>query len=155
MKRLVLLTLLCASAFAGVQIAGPVYTPFNSVLFTGTVRISGPRMITVDGRSLVSWQKDFQVTNGVITPDIILEPNDTSTPTGTSYSVRFTPANPSLNGNPWTDVWVIPTSSTPLSLGTVRVVTLPSPGVMILPSQISGGTAQIGSERQEIGRAHV
>jgi hypothetical protein len=129
-------------SFAGVQVADTIQTPFSGVTFTGKLTISGPKMTTAAGKTVAQWQADYPVgTNGVFS--VVLEPNDTATPAGTSYSVRYVPF-PSQRGAPWTEMWIVPTSSSPLKINQVRVITIPAAGLVILPQQIGSGGAISG-----------
>lgn len=139
MKRVLLVSLLMWSATmsAAIQIQDTVYTAIDGQLFNGRMTISAPDMTTPDGRTVVRWTKEFTVANGVI--NVSLEPNDSASPAGTSYAVRFTPAK----GPAWTERWIVPTSSTPLKVHQVRVTVAPVPDLTIQPTQIrSGGAAQ-------------
>jgi len=95
-------------------------------------------LITADGHTVHRWEQAYTIASGAISLD--LEPNDTATPAGTSYLVRFTPAN----GVAWTERWIIPTSASPLKVHQVRVQTVPSPSLTVQPSQILGGGASDG-----------
>ena len=130
-----LLALLCLAAVnmhaAATEIRDTAYTAFNGVLFSGKLTITGPDMTTVDDRTVHRWEQAYTITNGAISLD--LEPNDTATPAGTSYLVRFTPAK----GAAWTERWIIPTNVSPLKVHQVRVQTVPLPSLTIQPAQIS------------------
>lgn len=139
--RVLFLLLLSLPAFAGVQISDTIQTPFSGVPFIGKITISGPQMTTAAGQTVARWQNDYQVVNGVFS--VTLEPNDTATPVGTSYSARYTPT-PAQRGAAWTETWVVPTSASPLKINQVRVLTIPAPGLVILPQQIAAGGATLG-----------
>lgn len=135
---------LCFVAFslsAQVQIRDTISTPFSGVRFSGTVTISGPAMTTTDGRTIARWTRAYSVTNGVFAAD--LEPNDTSLPAGTSYAVRYAPTV-GLKIDPWSEVWVVPTSGSPLKVNAVRVAVAPSPGVLIQLQQLAASGATNG-----------
>ncbi len=57
-----------------------------------------------------------------------LYPNDTATPAGTSYTVHYSlDFPPGWSGQTPTEVWVVPTSPTPIGLDAVRVPQAPTP----------------------------
>ena len=139
MKRFLLfLFSLVSTVAAPTQIRDTGYTGFGGVLFSGTIIITGPSMTTADGRTIERWQQSFQVSNGVISID--LEPNDTATPAGTSYSVVYRPQR----GTSWSEFWVVPTSASPLKVNQVRVASAPSPAFVVQPQQIASGGAAPG-----------
>ena len=73
-----------------------------------------------------------------------------ATPTGTSYRVDY-----SLdNGNQYTETWVVPASSTPLAVSTVRVGLPPQPGGTISQSQVEGLVAELG-DKPDVDAANV
>jgi hypothetical protein len=140
MRKLVfilLLLLFSSTALrAATQIQDTAYTGISGTLFNGKLTISAPDMTTPDGRTVVRWQQEFTITNGVIS--MSLEPNDTATPSGTSYAVRSTPRS----GTAWSERWIVPTSAVALKVHQVRVATVPTPSMTIQPSQLlSAGAA--------------
>jgi hypothetical protein len=84
---LVLFLFLAGTARAATQIQDTAYTGIGGATFNGKMLINAPDMTTADGRTVVRWQQEFTITNGVIA--VNLEPNDTAVPSGTSYVVRF------------------------------------------------------------------
>jgi hypothetical protein len=139
MRRLAAILLLPLLAHAAAtEIRDTAYTAFNGVLFSGKLTITGPDMTTADGRTVHRWEQAYTIASGAISLD--LEPNDTAAPAGTSYLVRFNPAN----GVAWTERWIVPTSASPLKVHQVRVQTVPSPSLTVQPSQILGGGASDG-----------
>jgi len=130
--------MLPASLAAGTQIQDTGHTGISGVLFIGKILISAPDMTTADGRTVFRWQQEYTIANGVIFLD--LEPNDTASPVGTSYTVRYTPSK----GAAWTERWLIPSSETPLKVNQVRIAVAPTPSLTIQPSQILGGGAASG-----------
>jgi hypothetical protein len=138
MKTLYRILFLAPAVLAATQIRDTAFTGIADTLFNGRLTISAPDMTTPDGRTVVRWQQDFTITNGVIS--VSLEPNDTATPSGTSYAVRFTPRS----GPAWTERWIVPTSAVPLKVNQVRVTSAPTPALTIQPSQILSGGADSG-----------
>jgi hypothetical protein len=73
--------------------------------------------------------------------DIQLIPNDTAVPSGTAYNVTLQVGTAPA----WTETWVVPTSSTPVNLTTVRILSPPPPPSQLIPiSQLAQGTAAAG-----------
>ena len=138
--RLIHVLLLSAAAAmaAPTQIQDTGYTAFGGVLFSGSLIINGPDMTTADGRTVHRWQQSYVISSGVVSID--LEPNDTASPAGTSYSVVYRPAS----GTPWSERWVVPTSGSPLKINQVRVASAPSPSLIVQPQQIASGGAAPG-----------
>ena len=138
--RLILLALAasCLVDAQGTRIRDTLYTPFDGKLFEGTITIQGPSMRTADGRTIVRWTGVLTIVNGDL--DIRLEPNDTAQPPGTSYTVTYRPKS----GTGWTEYWVVPTSSEPVRVASVRVAQPPTPQLTIQPSQIASGDATNG-----------
>ncbi len=92
---------------------GPGGDPVNGQIFI----TANSGWTNVDGSTtLKNSTLRGQITNGVLS--IQLEPNDVSSPSGTTYSVRY-----SFAGN--IEIWFVPTSGTPLTVDDVR--TLPAP----------------------------
>jgi hypothetical protein len=71
--------------------------------------------------------------------NIQLEPNDTAIPTGTSYTVNY-----SLSGVPYQEYWIVPTTSSPVTLATIRTTTVASPSLTVALGQIAQGGAVTG-----------
>lgn len=138
MRTLCTLLVLARVAAAATQIQDTAYTGISGSLFNGKLVISAPDMTTADGRTVVRWQQEFTVTNGVVS--VTLEPNDAAMPSGTSYSARFTPRS----GTSWTERWIVPTSAAALKVNQVRIATAPTPSLAVQPSQILSGGAASG-----------
>ena len=135
MRRFIGLLMLTCAAWAQTQIQDTIYTPFSGQLFEGMIAISGPAMKTQDGRTVARWTKQIAISNGAL--DIGLEPNDTATPQGASYTIIYRPKS----GFGWTEYWIVPTSAAPLRISDVRIAQPPVPEMMIQPSQILDGGA--------------
>ncbi len=139
MKQLVIVMFLAVNTLAApTQIRDTAFTGFSGVLFSGRLTISAPAMTTADGRTVLRWEQSYLISDGVIAVD--LEPNDTATPAGTSYYVVFRPKS----GQAWSELWVVPTSATPLSVSQVHTLNAPAPTVMVQPQQIAAGGATPG-----------
>ncbi len=71
---------------------------------------------------------------------VTLVPNDTCVPAGTSYVVTWTLAG----GRTWNETWLVPTSSSPVTVSSViQATAIPIP-VQIQPNQIGPGGASAG-----------
>lgn len=70
MYRLVMATILLmlspAVARAATQIQDTGYTGISGPLFSGRMIVSAPDMTTPDGRTILRWQREYTITNGVI-----------------------------------------------------------------------------------------
>jgi hypothetical protein len=142
MRKLLFIPLLLllspAALRAATQIQDTAFTRISGVTFNGKMLITAPDLTTPDGRTVVRQQEEFTITNGVVS--VSLEPNDTASPSGTSYAVRFTPRS----GPSWSERWLIPTNASPLKVNQVRVLIAPTPDLTIQPSQIQNGGAMTG-----------
>jgi hypothetical protein len=58
---------------------------------------------------------------------VTLYPDDTTSPTGTSYRVLYNPCS----GPAWSEAWVVPTSAAPLKISALRAT--PAPTVLVAP----------------------
>jgi len=109
---------------------------------------------TVDGIAVISWKSftaadgatvsnsniELTILNGVVAVD--LTPNDGANPSGLHYRVEY-----SLdNGNRFTEIWVVPSSSTPLTVSDIRVPLPPGVGPGASVDQILGLTQQLAGK---------
>lgn len=112
--------LVIASALAQpTRIVDTIYS--GNEPFQGRIVVVGPDMTTADGRTIVRWRDEYHITDGKI--DLLLEPNDTATPAGTSYRVRYYPRL----GVAWSEEWVVPSSPNPVRVHQVRRIVQPLP----------------------------
>jgi|GEM_PF-4435947 len=95
-------------------------------------------LITTGNEPIGASKQTLTITNGVV--DVTLEPNDTATPAGTSYQVRFY-----LTRATYLQYWVVPTSANTLKIKDVAVSTVPTPALTVALSQLSGLGAIKGS----------
>jgi hypothetical protein len=84
--------------------------------FQGKIVIISPDMRTASGRTVVRARTELDVSNGQIS--LSLEPNDSSTPSGTYYVVQYFPRR----GQSWSEQWIVPSSAAPLKVSEVRVL---------------------------------
>lgn len=139
MKRIIsiclLLAVLCLPLSAALTtITDTVYTPAGTT-FTGRAVVTLQNCqpcINSAGTTLTPYRGTVTITSGVLST--ALEANDAITPAGTSYSVRLYGA-----GIQWTEIWIVPTSATAVTLAGVRSVSIPS--ATSAYSLISGLTA--------------
>ena len=133
------LPLLAAAQQATVTVTDTLRS-FDGSLFSGsvaiTLRYSGPLSTTTT--TVTSGYKKVSVTGGAFS--VQLTPNDSLSPVGTSYSVRFSASN----GVAWEEIWVVPSSPATTTVRAVRGSSAPAPTVMISPVQISQGGATTG-----------
>src|SRR5574341_1462623 len=106
---------------AGGRAEVPLFTPF----------------FTPGNEPIGASKQTVTIINGVV--DITLEPNDTATPSGTSYAVRFY-----LTRGTYLQYWVVPTSAAPLKIKDVAVSTIPTPALTIALSQLNSLAAVKG-----------
>jgi hypothetical protein len=140
--------LLIYLAFAGamlhaqstVTITDTIKTPMGGN-WSGTVVVTLNNPATAQplyagSETLSGWSQTVTVTNGAFS--ITLYANDAITPTGTSYTARYSPTS----GAGWSETWVVPTGAT--TIRAIRSTTAPTPTVLFLPSQIRQQGASLG-----------
>lgn len=129
--------------------------------YTGriTVTLNAPgsaQPLYYSATSLTGWQAvyclgvtgaDCTTTTAAGVLSATLYANSTITPTGTSYSARFTPAK----GSPWSETWVVTPSTT--TLRQVRSTTVPTPTTTLSLGQIAAGGATAGQYLRYTGSA--
>jgi hypothetical protein len=135
----ILVLLLCLELrAAGTRIEDTLKYPDGS-LAGGAAEITlFTPLITTGNEPIGASKQTVTITNGVV--DVTLEPNDTATPAGTSYQVRFY-----LTRATYLQYWVVPTSASPLKIKDVAVSTVPTPALTVALSQLSGLGAGKGS----------
>lgn len=135
------------SLFVLVGVAHAALTTVADVLYdaggnraNGIIQISWPTFTAADGHVVQASATPLNVTisNGVLS--IALEPNDTGTPTGSYYTVTYY-----LGASIAPEIWVVPTSGSPVNLATVRTVTIPATVVSIPLSQIQNSGVATGN----------
>lgn len=129
--RLLAAFALCIAAFgAPVRIREILYSADGKTRATGQIEISWQAFTAADGKETPAGKITRSITAGVL--DIELQPNSNSTPPS-YYQVRL-----QLDGLvSSTQLWIVPPSSTALSVADLRVVTPPPSTVYIKPSQIA------------------
>lgn len=131
-----LATLFCAHALGQVQILDTLRVGAGNGLFEGRVIVTGPSMVC-GGQTYAPWPLEVQVTGGQV--NLTLVPSSACEPQGV-YTVRFLPAR----GSEWTERWIVPDASGPLTLAQIPRATVPMPSLFLQPSQIARAGAQVG-----------
>lgn len=104
------------------NIVDTLWTPGPSSVpakFSGTLDITWPTMLAADGHVIPTGHIEVKVRGGAL--NIWLEPNDTATPTGGYYIIRYALTN-GLNA---IEYWTVPTSGSPIALDSVRTIAPP------------------------------
>jgi hypothetical protein len=112
-------SLALAASAATTTVQDTVYTGSGATA-NCTLQIYGQAM-NANGQTVIVSKTQTKVTNGVLS--IPLQANDTANPQGTSYRVTYA----CNDGSAPTETWVVPTSATPVTLQTVRQVSVPTP----------------------------
>ncbi len=108
----------CLALAAGTRILDTLKYP-DGTLASGKAEISlFTPFITTGNEPIGAGKQTITITNGVL--DITLEPNDTATPAGTSYAVRFY-----LSRGTYLQYWVVPTSASTLKVKDVAIIGIP------------------------------
>jgi lysophospholipase L1-like esterase len=143
MKHLIFLAFVGAMLHAQstVTITDTIKTPMGGN-WSGTVQVTLNNPATAQplyagSETLSGWSQTVTVTNGAFS--ITLYANDTITPTGTSYTARYTPTS----GAGWSETWVCPTGAT--TIRELRSTTVPTPRTMFTPSQITQAGAALNN----------
>jgi hypothetical protein len=113
-------------------------------LASGKVIITNQAFTSSAGNHVTAATKTVTVSNGYFS--VYLEPNDAAIPAGTSYRVQYQMNNPArgLSGLTSTEYWIVTTSVTNLRISQVRVYTVPTPSLVLQPSQINTAGAITG-----------
>jgi len=141
MKYLLYLAFAGAMLHGQVTIVDTIKTPMGGN-WSGTVQVTLNNPATAQplyagSETLSGWSQTVTVTNGAFS--ITLYANDTITPTGTSYTARYTPTS----GSAWSETWVVPTGAT--TIRELRSTTVPTPRTMFTPSQITQAGAALNN----------
>ncbi|MDE2104526.1 MAG: hypothetical protein KGL39_45240, partial [Patescibacteria group bacterium] len=129
------LLLLVGVASAATTIRDTLKYP-NGNPFEGRISISWPAF-TASGKTIIGGKLAVDVKGGAL--NIQLEANDTASPTGTSYTVQY-----ALNGTPYTEYWIVPTSATPVTVAAIRTSAVPTPNLQVSLGQLTQGGATTG-----------
>jgi hypothetical protein len=111
---------LAMAAVAGAQttVVGPVKTGFGTN-WRGRIVITAPAITAPDGTITAPATQAYNVVDGVFSAQ--LYPNDALHPYVCAYYL------PNSNTPAWTEKWVVPASSTPVTISVVRYAA-PTPG---------------------------
>lgn len=145
MRKSVIAILMMIAAFTACERAVHAQATVNIV----DTLTQGSPPTAVAGRLVITWEsftsaEALPVPGGYKTVDVgasgaltvALVPNVGATPSGTSYNVEYF-----LPGAHFTETWVVGAPPGPYTIPQVRVVSVPSVGVSVLGSQISGPVA--------------
>ena len=141
MKRLLqvfALVYLSQTAWGLTTIYDTIYMADGS-LASGTITLEFPYYCTgPDGRTISVTSKPFNVAAGIFS--VRLEPNDTCNSTYyiATYALRNGPTSSTQR-----EYWIVPTSTTPVSIDTIRQANTPSVPPYLIPiTQLTPGTAR-------------
>ena len=137
--------LLCSIAWLFTPLALPaqVLTQISDTLYNADGTTASGRMViswepfttadsvTIDGGTLSYTIPASGVDSGEV--NVSLAPNAGGTPAGTSYRVRYY----LVNGASYAETWVVPASG-PVTIGDIRSLSPPAPGVLVSAGQIAG-----------------
>jgi hypothetical protein len=100
----------------------------------GTLFLEWPSFTTAGGRAVAGSKKTIQISNGVL--DLLLEPTEGATPTGLTYTARF-----SLVGGTGVTVenWAVPDSASPVNLASIRVSVGGTPAQRFADGEVPAG----------------
>jgi hypothetical protein len=137
MKKIVLLLgAACASALAQTTIVtqavvGPDGQPTDGTAFIAISAACQSGTSYVGNRTIVVRFKDGAFSVGLV-------PNDSCITSGGSTSTSYTVSWTLTGGRQWVETWVVPTSSTPVTVASVKTVgVVPVPPSQIVVSQIN------------------
>ena len=137
MRVAILVLAAACQAFAGTRIVDTLYLINGKKAGSGTLTITA-NVTSGPTRTFVTQPVVVPFTDGSL--NVELEPTDTGVPTGGSYSVHYEfTGSRSSNKD---EIWLVPTSGSALTVRAVRVLSFPSPGVMVNLAQLlqSGAT---------------
>ena len=108
-------------------------TLFNAdgTLAAGRVVIAWPTFL-IGSCQVIAGQTSVNVSGGIFS--VQLYPNLTAVPAGTSYRVTYYLKSGQIS----TEYWVVPSSTTPVTLASVRSASVPALTMMFSQSQITG-----------------
>ncbi len=96
----------------------------------GTVFVTNPIRFVVNSRVVVAGTREIRISSGRLS--IELEPNVGSTPSGTSYFVRY-----ELGSVSFSEFWIVPDSASDQTVLDVAVSIVPTPVLTLLLNQLS------------------
>jgi hypothetical protein len=142
----VLRALLIFAALGDVGAALPT-TRIQDILFNadaskieGTATIAWREFTASDGSTLAANSINVKIVQGLLKVD--LTPNESATPAGTSYQVTYLLAN----GTRSFETWVVPESTSIVTVSQIRVIQPPPAGLAISQSQVSGLVAALNTK---------
>lgn len=137
MKTLLSLLLLCISAFGSTKTTiADTLASADGTLLNGSIQIDQPSLTLVDGSTVQKSVSKVQITNGALSTQ--LYPNDTSYPSGTYYRVSYSLITNAGTTN-YTEYWVVPTSSSSVTVAAIRTTSIPIPNLLYSCTQLPSG----------------
>lgn len=135
--RFLALFFLAIASYATDCTISDTLTNFDGTPYTGRVEITlnnpaSSQPLYTGSTTLTGWRRTVTVTAGAFAATLVC--TDSITPSGTSYSARFIPAQ----GAPWTETWTPATGTT--TVRAMRATTVPTPTVTFQPSQVIAGS---------------
>jgi hypothetical protein len=141
-RNRVLLFCLAAVAYSGICPAPvvaqcPPKTTISDTLYNADGSLASGRVVIawqtflIGTCQVIAGQMTVNIMNGVLNAQ--LYPNSTAAPEGTSYRVTYA----LKSGRITTEYWVVPASTIPVPLASVRAPTVPVPNVMFGEAQVA------------------
>jgi hypothetical protein len=145
-KCLVSALMLAAPILAQTTITDTLYSPWSpAVAWSGRIEVTANCTMTYAGRSYARGSKITGVSvNGSVSFSII--PNLVASVTScySDENVYIATYTPSAGGQRWTEKWAVPSSSTPVTIGTIRVATPTPAEYSYTPSQLNLSSLAVG-----------
>jgi len=146
-SRLLALGAVCSMLSAPLVAQTLTRTPIRDTLFNadgttvnGTAVISWKSFTATDGATVSNSNIELTILDGMVAID--LTPNDGASPSGLSYRVEYILDN----GNRHTEIWVVPDSTTALTVSDVRVPLPPGAPLGSSVDEIAGLTQQLAEK---------
>jgi hypothetical protein len=146
--------IISAALWAAVVVSGQELsrTQISDTLFNadgsraeGSLSVSWQSFTAADGSTVPQNTISTEIVDGVAA--LSLAPNEGALPQGTAYRVRYR-----LRGSrPFTELWVIPDSTEPVSIAAIRVQSVPPVGTSVSMSQVSGLPAALSDKADRSG----
>lgn len=132
---------IAAALWAAVVVSGQelTLTPITDTLYNangtraeGSIEISWKSFTAGDGSAVAQNSVELDIVDGIVA--LALAPNEGASPEGTTYRVQYR----LRRSEKFTEFWIVPASSEPVSIADIRVQTPPTPGMSFSMSQVSG-----------------
>lgn len=140
-----LLPVISLSAQTTTTVTDTLYTPSGVPVTGGTIVLTLSTAFTSGGHFVPTQSIQVFIGSAAGLPpgqfSVNLYPNDTGVPAGTSYTATYNLFN-GVTAPP--EIWVVPTSASPVNLNTVRTSPAPVPSAIIALSNLAQGGATTG-----------